>query len=143
MNRIALIVVGLFLAGAVVLAETPTPVLAPDPGDPPPYAPQISMFVIVAAVLCSSTGVLFAMSAHVQGRISRKKLIVFAGLLILMTWVGLILAMVTAPPSDEYLRWEEAHRKWKNKEVVGEVFGDEPSETELLAPDEAIVDPAP
>ncbi len=124
-----------------VLAEV-VPILAPDPGDAPPYSPQIHPAFLIAVVVFSSAAMLFILSSNVRGLISKKQLVVRSALLMLFTWGGVLAWLFVAPPNDEYQAWQEAHRKWKNKEVVGELVDGQDSR-ELLAPDDQIVDPDP
>ena len=98
------------------------PVYAPDPGDPPAYVPQVHPILLIAGIFGSMAAILYPLSAHVRGKMSRKKLIVCAVGVMLASWAVLLVALSFAPPSEEYQRWQEAHEKWKNKEVVGEIY---------------------
>ncbi|NNE00846.1 MAG: hypothetical protein HKN47_26320 [Pirellulaceae bacterium] len=104
------------LADAV--GGTATEVLAPDPGPPPARVPQLHPAYLVAGILFSTAAVLFALAAHVRGKLSRKGVVVGASFVMVLTWGGLLVAMSMAPQSDDYKRWEAAHRKWKNQEMV-------------------------
>ncbi len=93
-------------------------ITAPDPGPPPPFHPVINPALIVIALTFGSAAVLWGTSAYVRGKISRKKLIVTTSLLMLLTWGGLWLAMINAPANPEHEAWQQAHRRWKNKDPI-------------------------
>ena len=130
----------MFLEHLTGLVAEVVPVLAPHPGDAPAYSPQIHPAFLVAVVVFSSAAMMFVLSAHLRERITRKQLIVRTVLLMIFTWGGLLVWMFVAPPNQEYQDWQEAHRKWKNKEVIGELVDGQDSR-ELLAPADRIFDP--
>ncbi|QDT12813.1 hypothetical protein [Planctomycetes bacterium K23_9] len=107
------------LAPAVAIAAPSIPIYAPDPGPAPPFSPVLNPAVIVIALFFGSAAVLWGVSAYVRGKITRKKLIATTSLLMLLTWGGLLLALVNAPANPEYQTWQQAHKAWQNKEVVG------------------------
>jgi len=117
--RFVLSIVWLFCATSLALATDAAPIYAPDPGPAPPFAPVLNPAVIVIALFFGSAAVLWGVSAYVRGKITRKKLIVTTSLLMLMTWGGLLVALIYAPANREYEAWQQAHQRWKDKEVIG------------------------
>ena len=125
----------LLLCAPCLFADVATPIVAPDPGPAPIKTPAINPAMLVAAIFFSTGALLFGLSAYVRGKISRKKLITASIALMLFTWGGMIVWMVFSPPNEDYLKWQAAHRKWKNKEVV-----EQTSDT-VTAPDDMIIGP--
>ena len=112
----------LILSQSFLFADMPIPVLAPDPGPAPANAPAMNPAMLVAAIFFSTAALLFVVSSHARGKISRTRLIGMSAGLMLFTWAGMIFWMIFSPANEDYLKWKEAHRKWKNKEVVGQRF---------------------
>jgi hypothetical protein len=108
-----------FFASVAVHASESIPIYVPDPGPAPPFSPVLNPAVIVIALFFGSAAVLWGANAYVRGKITRKKLIITTSLLMLLTWGGLLIALINAPANPEYQAWQQAHRAWQNKEVIG------------------------
>ncbi|MGB7348117.1 MAG: hypothetical protein WBD20_28090 [Pirellulaceae bacterium] len=117
--RFVVTITAVVFSTVAIAATKGTPVFAADPGAPPPFAPVLNPAVIVIALFFGSAAVLWGVSAYVRGKISRKKLIVTTSLLMLLTWGGLLVALMNAPANPQYEAWQQAHQRWKNKEIVG------------------------
>ena len=116
---IGLCLIGCFDCFADISAEIYGP--APDPGEPPRSVPL--GFVIVSSVFALLAFV-FLIFSFQRGKIAWETTLVASLAVLLFTIVGLSTVLMLLPPSEEYQQWQEAHRKWKNKEKV--VVGYEP-----------------
>ena len=108
-----------FVAATTLHAAPGDPIYAPDPGPPPAGAQILNPLIIIVAILVFTAALLFAVSAYVRGRIRRKTLYILTGAILILSWSGLLIAMINAPPSEDYEEWKEAHQMWKDKEIIG------------------------
>ena len=102
--------------------EPAIPIFAEDPGPPPPQFQAISPTLLMSGVIFSTAVVLFGLAAHLNGKISRRRLIVCAAIMLVITWGSLIFALTHTPESSEFRQWKTAHQKWKDKVVIDELL---------------------
>lgn len=135
----------LILFPSFLFADVAIPVLAPDPGPAPVNAPAMNPAMLVAAIFFSTAALLFVVGSYARGKITRQRLIVVSAGLMLFTWGGMIIWMIFSPANEDYLKWQEANRKWKNKEVVGQLFDSPERPDDLIFPTEpeSPTDPPP